>query len=228
MSPCENCHAGCCRSFAVPISGADMLRLERSTGRDFWSFGCRWADPSGSIAGRYAPHFHFADEPATPFVICLRHVPSDQHVGTERCVFLDESGPDGDAPLGRGRCGVHADRPSACRCFPTKFATDGELTVLYDVPARGRPGGHPVHALCPRPWTAEDVDPLQAPADLAVARFEMNFFSSIARLWNRSPRPFEVFPDFVRLVYARRVSEPADAEPPATIPLPHVRPAEAA
>lgn len=224
MSLCSNCHAGCCRSFAVPITGADLLRLERSTGRDFWSIACRWADPEGTIAGRYAPHFRFADEPATPFVICLKHVESAQHPGTEKCVFLEESAPDAEAPLGRGGCGVYADRPSACRAFPTKFAPDGELTVLYDVPARGRDGDHPVHTLCPREWTVDDVDPIQAPADLAVARFEMDFFRSIAAIWNRAPRQFEVLPDFLRMVYARRVTDPREAaDPPATIPLPGVR-----
>ena len=30
MSQCLDCHAGCCRSFAVPITGADVLRIERS------------------------------------------------------------------------------------------------------------------------------------------------------------------------------------------------------
>ncbi|MEM1061699.1 MAG: YkgJ family cysteine cluster protein, partial [Planctomycetota bacterium] len=189
-----------------------------------WSFACRWADPSGTIAGRYAPHFHFSDEPQTPFAICLRHVASEQHPGTERCVFLAETAPDADAPLGRGGCGVYDHRPSACRCFPTKFDTGGDLTVLYDIPARGRDGDHPVHTLCPREWTVDDVDPIQAPADLAVARYEMDFFRSIAGVWNRTPRAFDLFPDFVRLVYSRRVVDPREGDDmPATIPLPHVR-----
>src|SRR5690606_34649025 len=28
MGLCSGCHAGCCRSFAVPVSGADVLRIE--------------------------------------------------------------------------------------------------------------------------------------------------------------------------------------------------------
>ena len=65
MSPCEDCHAGCCRSFAVPVSGADIMRIENGLGLSFWDFVCRWEDPDGRIALNYAPHFFFEDEPET-------------------------------------------------------------------------------------------------------------------------------------------------------------------
>src|SRR5688572_7889481 len=101
MSQCQTCHAGCCRSFAVPITGADVLRIERQVGLNFWEFACRWADPEGKIARRYAPHFHFEDEPRTPFVLCLRHEASAFHKSTTKCRFLVESQPSREAPLGQ-------------------------------------------------------------------------------------------------------------------------------
>ncbi len=205
MSPCEDCHAGCCRSFAVPVSGADIMRIEQGLGLSFWDFVCRWEDPEGSIALNYAPHFFFEDEPETQFVISLMHHDSEYFKETTRCRFLTEGAPDADHPLGQARCGIYNYRPGACRVFPTKFDTANELAVIHDIPARSREGDAEVYDLCPRPWEPSDFDPIQPLHNLVVARYEMQFFRSIAELWNRNPRSWSVFPDFLRLVYARRV-----------------------
>lgn len=224
MSQCLSCHAGCCRSFAVPVTGADVLRIERELGLNFWEFACRWADPDRKIARRYAPHFFFEDEPRTPFVICLRHEESKFHRGTTKCRFLSEGEPTPEQPLGPSRCGIYASRPMACRAFPTKFNATGELAVLHDVPAQGRSEKHPVYSLCPRAWRSEEIDPLQAPQDLAVAKYEMDFFRSAAVVWNQALRPFAVFPEFLRLVYANRVMREPQAAPAAPEELPIILP----
>ena len=215
-SPCSSCHAGCCRSFAVPVTGADILRIERDAGLSFEEFACRWADPDAAISRGMAPRFYFDDQPQIPFVICLRHESSVQHAGTTRCRFLDEQLPTADQPLGAARCSIYASRPAACRTFPTKFNATGELTVLYDLPPRGRQVDHPVYALCPRPWRQDEIDPLTGPQDLAVAKFEMEFFRSVARLWNQAPRPFDAFADFLRLVYRNRVLHTSTTVPKST------------
>lgn len=217
MGPCATCHAGCCRSFAVPITGADVLRIEREVGTPLGDFACRWADPHGKVARGFAPHLYFDDEPAMPFVLCLQHIPSRVHAGTTMCRFLVEENPTADASLGVSRCGIHSSRPSTCRTFPLKLNATGELAILHDVPQRGRKEEHPVYTLCPRPWVREDVDPLTAPQDLAVAKFEWDFFRTLARVWNQTPRSFSEFPEFLRLVYRNRVLEGNAAEAPRTI-----------
>lgn len=226
MSVCAGCHAGCCRSFAVPVTGADILRIERDSELSFWDFVCRWADPQGTIAQKYAPHFHFADEPETPFVICLRQTESVFFPRTSKCRFLREGAPSPEQPLGEARCGVYGCRPAACRVFPTKFSRSGQLAVLTDVPCRGRSGEEPLYSLCPRPWEPRDVDPVAALQDLVVARFEMNFFHQLADGWNRRPGQWEVFPDFLRLIYSRRVGRepPAEAAEQQPVPAPHRSP----
>lgn len=210
MSPCESCHAGCCRSFAVPVTGADILRIERDCGVRFEEFVCRWEDPDGTIARDRAPHFRFSDAPQTQFLICLKHEASDLFPGTTRCRFLREDPPDTRHPLGRARCGIYDSRPGACRTFPAKLNRTGELAILADVPLRGRAGEHPAYELCPRRWETTDLDPIDAVQELVVARFEMDFFAQLAELWNRRPRAWEAFPPFLRLAYAGRVqhSEP--------------------
>ncbi len=206
MSLCEGCHAGCCRSFAVPVTGADILRIERDLGLDFWSFVCRWADPDGNIAHRYAPQFRFEDEPEMPFVVCLQHAESRYFPQTTMCQFLAEQAPDEEHPLGTAHCGIYGSRPAACRVFPAKFNDTEDLAILHDVPSHGRGGQDEVYSLCPRPWTPQDVDPLEVLPNLAVAKYEMQFFHYLAAAWNRAPKAWSLFPDFLRVVYANRVA----------------------
>ncbi len=222
MSPCEGCHAGCCRSFAVPVTGADILRIQRAYNLSFWDFMCRWEDPEGNIARNYAPHFYFPDDPQTPFVLCLMHAASSLFPETSRCRFLVEEPPTAESPLGTAHCGIYEDRPSACQVFPAKFNETNELAVIYDVPPRGRqPNPHPAYELCPRSWEPEDFDSLELLPALAVAKFEMEFFHQLALLWNRQPRSWAVFPEFLELVYARRIlPKPAEDEAPHILPFP--------
>ena len=212
-TPCDGCHAGCCRSFAVPISGADAMRLE-AAGHDFWEFAARWADASGAIANGYAPHLHFADDPGTPYVLGLLHVESRVFPGTPKCRFLSETDPTDARPLGEGGCGAYDERPAACRVFPKKLDDRGELVQLMVVPQKGREGSEAFN-LCPRAWTADDVDPVEAPGEIVAAEFEMGFFAKVAALWNRSPGEWAALPAFLRGVYGRRVKP---AEPAGVIP----------
>jgi len=225
MAPCESCHAGCCRSFAVPITGADIVAIQRRLGLSFWDFVCRWADPTDTIARGRVPHFFFSDAPETPFVICLLHSDSLFLPGTRKCRFLIECPPDDTHPLGQGRCGIYGTRPSACRVFPTKFNTTGDLVILCNVPPSPHAGGHPAYDLCPREWEPHEVDPVQSVQDLVVTKYEFAFFAEIARAWNRSPRPWQAFPDFLQIVYSNRVQHESDVketeeEEAATVPFP--------
>lgn len=205
MSQCASCHAGCCRSFAVPVTGADILRIQAGQKLTFWDFVCRWADPHGEIARKHAPQFFFRDEPETPFVICLTHEASLQFSGTTRCRFLSEGSATIEHPAGISKCGIYADRPGACRAFPAKMNATGELAILYDVPAYGRQEQQPAFKLCERPWRPEDLDPVQQVQDLVVAQYEMSFFHRLAGGWNRRPGLWSDFPAFIEFVYANRL-----------------------
>ena len=205
MSQCATCHAGCCRTYVVPVTGADIVKIASRQNLSFWDFVCRWADPQGAIALKYAPHFHFQDQPETPFVISLIQEESRQFPATNRCTFLVEGAQSSEFPLGISQCGIYGERPSACRVFPTKFDHSGELAVLCDVPASGRDGSHPVYNLCPRSWEPGDLDPIQQVQDLVVAKYEMDFFFKLAAAWNERPGDWSLFPDFLQMVYAKRV-----------------------
>lgn len=203
-TPCADCHGGCCRAFAVPITGADVIRIEQA-GYDFWQFACRWADPDGQIAQRYAPHLHFADEPQTPFVLALMHRASSDFVGTDCCRFLREASDtraDGKSCTG---CSIYESRPAACRAFPMKFDPNREIVELHPVYDPEKAAQSDAYKLCPRPWSPEHVDGVSAAQTLAAAEYEATFFKKIVQLWNRKPGDWTAFPNFLRLVYSSRV-----------------------
>ena len=215
-SPCDTCHAGCCRAFVVPLTGSDVLRLER-TGLDFWDFAVRWSDPNGEIARRHAPHLFFADTGEEPFVLGLMQSESETLPGSTRCRFLRESRPTADAPLGQAACSLYGSRPATCRVYPMRFESDRELVQLEMVPPHGRSGDdHPAYTLCPRPWSVDDVDAVEMPATIAAAEHEMRLFHKIVAVWNRRPGEWTAFPDFLRQVYASlvRPAQPLAAAAP--------------
>jgi Fe-S-cluster containining protein len=203
MNPCERCHAGCCRAFAIPVTGADVLRLMRSRGLSFWDVACRWEDPDGLIARRTAPHFYFADAPETPFTLCLLHEPSRLFPGTTKCRFLTEHPPSPEHPDGRSECSVYADRPGTCRAFPVTLSMQGGL-AFPEVPEYGREEHHPAYKLCPRPWTTADLNASATLHSLHDTVAEMRFLHLVAQSWNRRASEWELFPEFLQTVYQRR------------------------
>ncbi len=196
----------------MPITGADILRIERGLNLTFWDFACRWADPEGQIARQHAPHFYFDDEPDTPFVISLMHRVSEVYPQTTACRFLVEGTPDTEHLLGRSRCGIHSLRPATCRVFPTKFNATGELAVIQEIPPPSRDGDEAVYDLCSRQWEPADLDPVEPLHDLIVARYEMQFFQLSRR--PVEPVPALAFPDFLRMVYSQRMVN--ESSPAAT------------
>lgn len=77
---------------------------------------------------------------------------------------------------------------------------------VFEIPAHGRANDpHPIYSLCGRPWELSDLDPVQAVQDLVLVRFELDFFTKVAAVWNRAVAEFEVFPEFLREVYLNRV-----------------------
>jgi hypothetical protein len=166
----------------------------------FWDFVCRWADPEGLIAGKFAPHFRFADEPETPFVLCLMRNASQHFPGTSKCVFLRETPSTPEHPLGTAECSIYHQRPGTCRVFPMTFDDAGSPRFRDVGGCHG--GGEPhVYQLCPRKWEAADIEPAAALRALRRVSSDMTFFHQLAEAWNRRPLSWLVFPEFLQIVY---------------------------
>lgn len=198
VSPCEGCHAGCCRAFSVPITLGDIFRIATERRLDFWDFVARWADESGAISRGYAPQFFFEDDPETPFVIGLLHADSVAFPGTTCCSFLKESVDDSGRVT--GQCSIYESRPDACRLFPAVTDRTGD-TRLHDVPEFGRPDQNEAFRLCPTEWSIEHID-LDAHCDATDrCQSEMELMRLLAERWNQSPGAWQVFPDFLAAVH---------------------------
>lgn len=207
MELCRTCHAGCCRAFAVPVTGADILTIQQRFDLAFVDVACRWADPEKTIARGFAPQFYFEDEPGLPFTICLLKAASRYFPVTSRCQFLQESPPDASHPLGTAQCAIYEQRPAACRVFPTRLHSSGELAVV--LPVVEQAGKPTLNSLCPRQPVPGDFDPVATTQALILARYEMAFFHKVAEVWNRRCRDWELFPEFLQTVYEQRVQPDA-------------------
>jgi len=199
-TPCTSCHAGCCRAYAVPLTGRDIFRIVTELKVPFWKFVCRWADASCAISRGVAPHFFFDDDCRTPYVIGLLQTESRIFPGTRKCGFLEETDPSGKSARGTGQCSIYEHRPTACRIFPSRIDEAGALGVYT---AREPVGEfqHAAYELCPRSWSVFDIDPVAALHDLRQCADEMELFHAIAQRWNDEPGPWPFFPDFLELIY---------------------------
>lgn len=200
-TPCAGCSASCCREYAVPLTANDVARVVADQSLNFWDFVCRWEDRDGLISRGIVPHFHFEDDPETRFVIGLSPVESRQLPGTRMCRFLDEAS-DSESCGNSARCSVYESRPVVCRVFPFRWDSNGRVAVQPGV-ERGAEevAGRP--ALCPSRWNLTDEQSEQAAADLEQCREEMAVLRLLAERWNRHPGPWELFPEFLRIVSAR-------------------------
>jgi Fe-S-cluster containining protein len=198
--PCTGCHAGCCRAFAVPLTGADIVRIMRDQKRAFREFVCRWADAEGAISRNIAPQFLFDDDPETPFVIGLLQNESGTYPGTRKCHFLTERSPDAEQQSA-SICSIYESRPAACRVFPFRFDAAGEIAVQ---PGLNEADDHRLPTkLCPTEWIISDRQQFQARIDLDDCLQQMELFRLIAHRWNAVPGPWLLFPDFLIDLYSR-------------------------
>jgi hypothetical protein len=85
--------------------------------------------------------------------------------------------------------------------------------ILCNVPPNPRAGGHPAYDLCPREWELHEVDAVQGLQDLVLTKYEFAFFAEVARAWNKSPRAWDAFPEFLRIVYAHRILRESEMDP---------------
>ncbi len=192
--PCAGCQAGCCRSFAVPLTLGDIARIARATGLSFWDFVVRWDDSDGTIAKGQVPHFHFQDEPQTPFVIGLKHIDSQAFPGSTKCRFLNEAA-DGAC------CGVYEHRPLACRLFPVTAVND--RLQIASIPEFGRASREPAYQLCSRQWNLNDINWDEKHSEFEHCRSEMSLLHLLAERWNRDPGEWLAFPAFLNAVLQR-------------------------
>jgi len=204
-APCVGCQAGCCRAFAVPLTGTDVIRIMREQGHSFGEFVCRWADREGLISRQIAPQFLFEDDPETPYVIGLLQNESTALPGSAKCRFLVELPAESEPALFPSVCSIYASRPAACRVFPFRFEPSGQVGVQPDVTA----GDRKQLPLCPSRWIVTEAQRSKAETDLTDCLQQMELFRLVAERWNAAPGPWPLFPAFLIDLYSRLLATAA-------------------
>lgn len=104
--PCERCDARCCRTYIVPLNGADILRLSKSLETSITDW-CS-LEPISEPIEEYS-YFSIRLTGDERYVACLKRE-------NDSCMFLQRSNL-------RTACGIHEARPGMCRSYPITFSS---------------------------------------------------------------------------------------------------------
>ena len=127
-----------------------------------------------------------------------------------RCMFLQEwNGEDfllPDLTQITARCGIYGNKPLTCSIFPAKLHDDG-LTGLAANPGSDNISGNPAYDLCPRILDEDDLADHSGKTikNLVLYKYEMDYFKSVAEIWNKEPGDYAKYLAYLELVYKNRV-----------------------
>ncbi|HEY9072081.1 MAG TPA: YkgJ family cysteine cluster protein [Candidatus Ozemobacteraceae bacterium] len=156
--PCERCDARCCRSYIVPLNGADLTRLAGHLGLppEEW---CSLEPVSKNIE----EYLYFSVRLAGPdrFVVCLRRGDNGA------CLFHRRSSP-------QAACGIHVARPGMCRSYPITFCS-GKAE-------------HTDGCICPERWQLDSPDEQVFSELYIRYNADFADYKELTDLWERSYR----------------------------------------
>lgn len=214
MKICESCHSGCCRNYAVGLTGYDILNIAKTLNVDPVSFVqiIPVKDENDiEYKSKYAALFRFTDVEDTFYLFGMRMTESQLVQGTIKCHFLLEwylnpHKPSLDSII--ARCGIYNCRPLTCSSFPYKLDTTEKFANVLDLTSNNNKGVHPVYNVCSRKITRDDLPEssdgiLQ---DLVMRKYELEYFKDMAEYWNQKPGTIDEFLAFMKITYQNRVN----------------------
>jgi Fe-S-cluster containining protein len=169
MEPCTRCPGHCC-SATIRLSAWEAFRIALLLGITIESMTTLEPVADGEKPPPQSHPFRLDDG---RFIFTLRHADS----GYDRCVFVMDLD-------GRGRCGVHALRPGACRIFP------------FEVEMEGRHLWVGTQAPCPTKWLQDDTTPQKVLADVDAWDADLARDKELVSKWNRGRRKDRSFNAF--------------------------------
>lgn len=173
---CATCEGRCCREYLVPLTCLDVHRLARALALPPERFALLVPDDEPSSIRLTAGGPGFA------IVLDKREPQRDR----ASCVFLMELAD------GTGRCGVYADRPRACRTFPTTLER-GALALMPGI-------------VCgPGSWDLSRMDVAAWRDAHSAAETEQKLHQAVVAAWNASLGPADAHApsDFFRFALER-------------------------
>lgn len=230
---CDTCHAGCCRGYHLLITGYDALRMSRDLSLPIGEF-CTMLSFSLEQSRRFEHNYvpvRFSDPgcEAKRFFLGLKRIESRLQPGTVRCYFLNEwerghDAPNRDDHPGRrivARCSVYGSRPMMCRTYPTSLHQNISVGFIATPRPIDLESKNEIYKLCPEQWTAEQfsTDATTVLHNLAINRFELDFYNQAVAEFNKKPRAVKEFFPFLASAYENRFrTAPALVTAPVAAP----------
>jgi len=211
MLICESCHSGCCRKYAVALTGYDILNISKTLKIDPLSFIEISPVENIEYQSTYTTLFKFTDENSDIFYRFNLKMNESQLVpGTIKCQFLLEWHNDPSNPCIEGiiaKCGIYNCRPFVCTAYPAKFDITEKRGIIVNVGSKSESSEHRIYNLCPEKITGEDIADSsdQIMKALIMRKYELEYFKNLADYWNQKPGSLSDFLIFMTNVYQNRV-----------------------
>lgn len=214
MLICETCHAGCCRNFAIGLTGYDILNIHTTLKVDYSSFIQIIPvqnEEDIKYQAKYAALFRFSDcETGIYYRFSMRMSKSPIITDTIKCIFLMEwlnepLNPSNDKI--NSKCGIYNCRPLICSTFPSKFDMTGKQGIIFNVNSSNLNQGNPIYNQCPRKITEQDIADSkdQIMKNLIMRKYEGDYFQNLSDYWNQKPGTIKEFFAFIKNVYQNRI-----------------------
>lgn len=214
MGVCSICHGGCCRRYYIDLTGYDMINISNTLELEIPIFTQLLAvkDEDAENLKKDAALFKFLDDEQKRYYrFCLKQTKSTIIPETLKCMFLQEW--DGKS-LGHeelndviGRCGIYGPRPYTCAIYPAKLDATGIFGYVPDPHKNCERKKTAAYNVCPRPIVDKDFgsDTEVTTKNLALHKFEMDFFKAFAKHWNQNPGYLSDFFTHLKEVYSKRL-----------------------
>ncbi|MDD3013971.1 MAG: YkgJ family cysteine cluster protein [Candidatus Gastranaerophilales bacterium] len=214
MSVCSECHGGCCRRYYIDLTGYDIVNISKNLELDPFMFISTQIveDDEVEKLSEDAALFKFINDKCKNFRrIILKRIESKIIPETTRCMFLQEWDNKEIPTINENqivsRCGIYGLRPLVCSIYPVKLDESQVFGYVPDPYYNCEKKKTPAYNLCPRPLNSEDFADYsgEITKNLAMHKFEMDFFKSVATIWNDNPGSIDEFFKHIASIYQNRV-----------------------
>ncbi|MEW5821495.1 MAG: YkgJ family cysteine cluster protein [Cyanobacteriota bacterium] len=214
MSICSRCNSGCCRRYSIGLTGYDMLNISKNLGvkPEFFTETYEIKDNLRfDNINKYNAVFKFTDNDCSfYYYFRMKKIKSCIVPDTWKCIFLQEWQMNNINNIKEtllARCSIYHCRPYICASYPAKLDEKGLCGIVEMSNDHANETYNPAYNLCSEPFTIADYGfsnelPMK---NLALQKYELEFFRSIAENWNKNPFSIDNFFFVLESFYQNRL-----------------------
>lgn len=214
MLSCSSCLAGCCRRFDVPLTGFDIIKIQKALNLEYYEIAqlIPVKEDSYEKNSKATGVFKFNNFDAGEyFTFYLRNIKSKYIPDSYKCMFLQEwNGEDfllHDRPGIKARCGIYNIRPLICSVYPARLHENELIGVVKNPTKHLEKPDNPAYNLCPEEYDEKEffTDSDEIIKNLVLYKYEVNYFQFLAEVWNQNTCDFGLFYNFLEESYKNRI-----------------------